>query len=114
MSKDSWRITMPKVIRVDIDGTICKNNGDFDYVNAEPLYERIEKINKLCDDGNIIIYWTSRGKGIGIDLYKFTHAQLVTWGCKFHALEMDKPFYHLFVDDKNINSEAFFEETDNS
>jgi len=101
---------MAKVIRVDIDGTICKNNGDFDYFNAEPMYDRIEKINKLYDEGNIIIYWSARGIGTGIanGLYEFTKNQLDGWGCKYHFLKLTKPFYHLFIDDRNVNSEDYF------
>ena len=29
-------------------------------------------------------------------------------GCKFHELRMGKPYYDLFIDDKNINSEEYF------
>lgn len=101
---------MSKVIRVDIDGTICKNSSDFDYINAEPLYDRIEKINELYNEGNIIIYWTSRGKGIGMDMYELTKAQLDSWGCKYHDIRCTKPFYHLFIDNRNVNSEDYFNE----
>jgi hydroxymethylpyrimidine pyrophosphatase-like HAD family hydrolase len=46
------------VVYVDIDGTICSQEED--YSNAKPYRERIQKINKLYDDGNEIIYWTAR------------------------------------------------------
>ena len=30
------------------------------------------------------------------------------WGCKFHELKMGKPNYDLFIDDKNINCDTYF------
>ena len=56
-----------KVIYVDIDETICHRETavDFgtthDYTKAQPIVENIEKINKLYDEGNTIVYWTPRG-----------------------------------------------------
>ena len=50
---------------VDIDGTIC-NPGDSDetrYTGATPIQDRIDKINKLYDDGHHIVYLTARGMG---------------------------------------------------
>ena len=47
------------VIYVDIDGTICHTNGT-DYNDSKPKYDQIYKINKLYDEGNVIIYWTAR------------------------------------------------------
>jgi len=52
-------------IFVDIDDTICfykKEEGTkMDYSKANPYLERINKINKLYDEGHKIIYWTARG-----------------------------------------------------
>ena len=48
---------------VDIDGTIC-DPGDTDatrYTDATPIRSRIDKINKLYDDGHYIVYLTARG-----------------------------------------------------
>ena len=51
-----------KVIYVDIDETIChrETSVDFgvthDYSKAKPIPENIEKINKLYDEGNTIVY----------------------------------------------------------
>ncbi len=56
-----------RVIYVDIDETIChrETSVDFgvthDYTKAKPIQENIEKINKLYDEGNTIVYWTARG-----------------------------------------------------
>ncbi|MGI9555132.1 MAG: hypothetical protein ACR2M6_04070 [Vampirovibrionia bacterium] len=99
------------LIMVDIDDTICfYNNVDkkSDYTLANPYKDRIEKINKLFDEGHTIVYWTARGTMTGINWFKITIDQLNTWGCKYHELRMNKPAYDLFIDDKNMESKLFF------
>ena len=98
------------IIYVDIDDTICfyKNNDKTNYNYAEPNDERIKIINDLYDKGNTIIYWTARGTKTGINWFKITLEQLNEWNCKFHELRMNKPYYDLFIDDKNINSDIYF------
>ena len=95
------------IIFVDIDETICKTPACRNYELATPLVDRIEKINKLYDD-NTIIYWTARGSGTGIDWRNVTEKQFKKWGVKYHDLRFGKPNYDIFIDDKNINSETFF------
>ena len=100
-------------IFVDIDDTICfydkaDNLTNKDYSKAQPYKDRILKINKLYSEGNIIIYWTARGSVTQKVWFNITYKQLQNWGCKFHELRMGKPAYDLFIDDKNINSETFF------
>ncbi len=96
------------IIFVDIDNTICKTNGG-DYKNVTPYIERIIKINALYDKGNKIVYWTGRGVGSGKDFRKLTEEQLEKWGAKYHELRLDRPCYHLHIDDRSINSEKYFE-----
>ena len=101
------------VIYVDIDETICNISGSDssvarDYNKAVPILERIEKINNLYDEGHTIVYWTARGSLTGIDWRELTEKQLKTWGVKYHDLRLDKPYYNLFIDDKNINSNNYF------
>jgi hypothetical protein len=96
-----------KVIYVDIDGCIC-TNALTDYTKASPYPWRIEKINKLYDEGYIIIYWTARGMTTGKDWKEVTEQQLKSWGAKYTEVRMGKPYYNLFIDDKAINSEFFF------
>ena len=93
---------------VDIDETICQSPESRDYALAVPLLERISKINKLYDEGNTVIYWTARGTGSGIDWREVTEKQFKEWGVKYHDLRFGKPIYDLFIDDKNINSDLFF------
>ncbi len=100
---------------VDIDGTICsQTNGD--YETAVPIVHRINKINKLYDEGHTIIYFTARGMGRYFDDEKLasarfrqiTELQLKLWGCKYHKLILGKPSGDFYIDDKGINSDDFF------
>lgn len=93
---------------VDIDETICFYSDDRIYELAIPSYENINKINKLYDEGWIIIYWTARGSSELNNherleyIRKLTLTQLNKWEAKFHQLEMGdkKPLYDLIIDDK--------------
>lgn len=89
----------PKKYIIDIDGTICTQTKS-DYSNAQPIKDRINKINKLYDDGNYIVYWTARGMASNTDWSELTRSQLHEWGCKYHELNMQKPSYDVWVDDK--------------
>ena len=92
---------------IDIDGTICKEVGEV--IGREPYMDRIEKINKLYDEGHTIVYWTARGTGSGIDWREVTEKQFEEWGVKYHELRFGKPIYDLFIDDKNVSSERYFQ-----
>jgi len=94
---------------VDIDETICfYDNDDRVYEQAVPSEHNIAKINKLYDEGWIIVYWTARGSSDvtntqRLEYYrKLTIEQLSTWGAKYHRLEVGdkKPLYDLVIDDK--------------
>jgi len=101
---------------VDIDGTICTSVTDGNYANALPIYDRIDRINKLYDEGNYIVYLTARGMGRhsnNVDLakerfYEITELQLRLWECKYHELFLGKPSGDYYIDDKGINSNDFF------
>ena len=87
-------------IYVDIDNTICKTEG-MDYSKSSPIFANIEKINKLYDSGNEIIYWTARGSITKIDNFELTEKQLKKWNCKYHKLSVgQKPYYDLLICDK--------------
>tara|TARA_R110000796_G_scaffold173206_1_gene290137 strand:- start:1868 stop:2167 length:300 start_codon:yes stop_codon:yes gene_type:complete len=92
------------IIYVDIDGTICtqdKINNSADYKNVQPRQKQIDKINKLYDEGNTIIYWTARGTVTQIDWLNLVKNQLTSWGCKYHDFRTGKPQYDLWIDDKS-------------
>ena len=100
---------------IDIDGTICTTtNGT--YENSKPIVHRINKINKLYDEGHQIIYLTARGMGrynndenlAKARFYEITELQLRLWGCKYHSLILGKPSGDYYIDDKGINSDEFF------
>lgn len=95
------------IIYCDIDDTICRSpqiNGRTVYEQAEPIQANIEKINKLHDEGNAIVYWTARGKASGYDWETLTREQLKRWGCKFTKLDVKtKPMFDLLIDDKVLN-----------
>ena len=95
------------IYMIDIDGTIC-NNTNGDYENAQPIVERIAKVNALYDQGHTINYWTSRGMRTGLDWADLTQRQLIKWGCKYHKFSMGKPMYDIWVDDKAFSDQDFF------
>jgi hypothetical protein len=91
------------VIRIDIDETICHSPDVPDYSTSVPIPENITKANKLYDEGNTIIYWTARGQKTGIDWSDTTMKQFAEWGVKYHEIHFDKPYFDLFIDDRNLN-----------
>ena len=97
------------IIYVDIDETICETPPDRNYKLSNPIKENIKNINDLYDQGHTIIYWTARGTGSGIDWRDLTEEQFEKWGVKYHRLKLSKPIYDLFICDKAINTNAYFE-----
>lgn len=95
----------------DLDGVIC-NTYKSDYRNSKPKKNVISMINKLYPKNYILIY-TSRFMGRSNENqkiaykkgYNFTFKQLKSWGLKFHKLQLGKPSYDIFVDDKSFNFE---------
>tara|TARA_B100000073_G_C23256128_1_gene380421 strand:+ start:166 stop:492 length:327 start_codon:yes stop_codon:yes gene_type:complete len=100
----------------DIDGTICQSEVG-KYEKATAYFHRIEKINKLYDEGHHIIYFTARGMltldGDLFEVYRtwydVTKDQLSKWGCKYHQLILGKPGADYYIDDKGISDKNFFE-----
>ena len=104
---------------IDIDGTICSNtNGN--YEDAKPIVDRIKLINKLYDEGNKIIFLTARGMGRSGNSVAFaekafselTEKQLKDWGVKYNQLFLGKPSGDIYIDDKGIKDENFFNTRD--
>ncbi len=101
---------------IDIDGTVCQQTDNIDYIDAVPFTDRIEKINKLYDEGNTIIMYTARGMGRGNgdaaaaynELFRLTDDQLKSWGLRYHRLQLGKPIGHVYVDDRAVNANDFF------
>lgn len=97
---------------IDIDGTICEEVGAV--IGRKPYKDRIKQINKLYGEGHTIIYITARGRksGRGETYYRpITESQLRLWGCKYHELAFKLHDADVFVDDKAVNIEEFFEKS---
>ena len=98
-------------MNIDIKPLVEKypNDAELGSKVREIYWDRIDKINKLYEEGNTITYWTARGSVTKIDWYNVTKKQLEMWGCKYHNLSVGKkPAYDLLICDKAINSEEFF------
>ena len=98
-----------KVIMVDIDGTICKQDGDprssddaYSFRTSKPFPQRIEYLNSLHEEGHYLHYWTARGCWDGTDTLDETRAQLDSWGVKYNDVAVFKPFYDIWIDDKAV------------
>ena len=98
---------------VDIDGTIVSNTDNGNYHEAQPIADRIAHFNNLYDQGHEIHYWTARGSVSGIDRTELTMQQLAQWGVKYTTAATGKPAYDIWIDDKAINVEAYFEDLTN-
>ena len=98
---------------VDIDGTICTQTVNSTYSVAEPFVNRIKHFNDLYDRGNEIHYWTARGGTTGKDWSELTRAQLSEWRVKYTSLSFRKPSYDIWIDDKAINVEQYFDDINN-
>lgn len=96
-----------KTFIIDIDNTICETEGS-DYPNSKPFKYRIAMINDLYNSGHRIIFWTARGSSSGIDWTELTKKQLEEWSVKYHELNMKKPSYDYWIDDKAISDREFF------
>ena len=99
------RITAPncKKYMIDIDGTICLTRNS-DYKNSIPFQHNIDIFNKLYETGHEVNYWTARGANSGKNWDEFTIEQLKSWNVKYTSLNMDKPHYDVWIDDKAINA----------
>lgn len=99
----------------DLDNTLCKTTNS-DYLNSEPIIERINFVNVLYTEGNRIVIYTARGMGSTDNnqhkaiqkYYSLTEKQLNTWGLKYHSLMLGKPSGDFYIDDKGVESENFF------
>jgi hypothetical protein len=90
------------IVYCDIDGTICTHEKD--YRDARPLQDKIDIMNRMHDEGKMVVYWTARGVGTGLDWSELTKNQLDSWGVKYHKIKLDKPLFDLFIDDRAINA----------
>lgn len=83
-------------IVIDIDGTICTEEKTFERCLAVPLPGAVESIQKLYDNGHMIILYTARGWSE----YEMTVNWLQTNKVPFDQLLMGKPIADVWIDDR--------------
>lgn len=98
---------MPKKYFIDLDNTLC-NTQNSNYINSNPILERIEYVNNLKKEGNHITIWTARGAKSGINYSELTKQQLTNWNVQYDELLMGKPDYDIYIDDKSFNVDTFW------
>jgi hypothetical protein len=109
---------------IDIDGTLTEPHEGTPW-EAVPIPSRIDKVNKLYDEGATIYLMTARGfirsqdhDGTITEQQKFadeharerTEAQLTKWGVKYHKLYFGKPRAVIYVDDRAMSDHEFFQD----
>lgn|SRR3990167_9752688 len=91
----------------DLDGVLCSNEKDV--YDAVPFVDRINKVNRLYEQGHIILIDTARGTLTGKDHQRRTEEQLKKWGVKYHHLRTGIKFFaDRYIDDKALLDKDFF------
>jgi capsule biosynthesis phosphatase len=112
---------MKQTFIMDIDGTICQahldESGKYDYVNADPFQQVIDKVNQLYEDGHTIILFTARGmrthKGNVKKIKELVLPVLEDWlkrhEVKYHEIQVGKPWgpHPIYVDDRCLSIKSF-------
>lgn len=93
-------------IIIDMDGTICTEMRQFSRCLAEPKSDAIETINKLYDEGHIIIIYSAR---TWVE-YEMTVEWLKRHRIKYHQLFMGKPIGDVWIDDRAITAKDNWKE----
>lgn len=81
-----------------MDGTICTEERTFSRSLAKPKKDAADMINKLYNDGHIIIIYTAR---TWME-YEMTEYWLNKNNIKYHQLFMGKPVGDIWIDDRAI------------
>lgn len=90
----------------DIDGTLCTNTWG-EYEQAEPYPAAIDAVNRLHDEGHVILLYTARGSTTGVDWRALTAEQLLRWNVRYHELHFGKPTADVYVDDRAVNAHVW-------
>jgi hydroxymethylpyrimidine pyrophosphatase-like HAD family hydrolase len=90
-----------KTIAVDLDGTLALDGGKkwWDFKNLKPNKIMVNAVNKLANDGHLIIIYTSRE----YSYYDTTKAWLDKHGVIYDDIAMGKLRADFYVDDKAIH-----------
>lgn len=105
---------------IDVDGTICDAplvEGRYDYPNAVPITETIERIKHLKESGHTIVLNTSRGmrtyRGdrdmIEVNVRPIMEEWLKKHDVPYDSLHMCKPWGPdpIYVDNRNLSLKSF-------
>jgi len=60
--------------------------SNFNHNMIKPKYPCIEKINKMYDNGDEIVYWIPKELNGEIDWEDFMFKKLMEWGCSFNDI----------------------------
>jgi len=95
-------------IAIDLDGTVA-DYTDIDFskveddpqelMKAKPIEGALAGVKKLHEEGNTIVFYTSRDHGSK----EITEKWLTEHGFPFHHVEMEKLVAHIYIDDRAIN-----------
>jgi capsule biosynthesis phosphatase len=105
-----------KTLVVDVDDTISVTTTH-DWENATPMWETINKLNKLHDEGWTVILMTARGQvSCEGDFQKADEKyreKMEAWlhrhGVKYDMLSFEKYLGAYYIDDKSMTPEQFIE-----
>lgn len=95
-------------IAIDLDGTVADcTDIDFSKVDenpdelmkATPIKGALEAVKKLHEEGNTIVFYSSRDHGSK----EVTERWLKEHGFPFHHVELEKFVAHIYIDDRAIN-----------
>jgi len=102
-----------EIVAVDMDGTLCEAYDFTDWMhhppkywmevmaNLKPIQKTIDYVNKLSDEGAEVYIFTARD-----DIYtQMTIDWLKKNKVKYEWIQMKKPFYTLFIDDRTMRPE---------
>ena len=102
-------------IVIDIDGVLC-DEGHKDVSQRVPYTNRIAFLNDMYNRGHEIVIFTSRGmkscNNNQVEADKkyrsLSEKQFADWGLQYHELYFGKPNADLYIDNKNILMQDFF------
>jgi len=89
-------MSTPKVLFIDMDGTLCTEEKTFERSLARPLPGAQAALQEFHNAGHTIVIWTARGW----EQYKVTKQWLDSHGFVYHQLLMGKPIASVFIDDR--------------
>lgn len=98
-----------KTFVFDLDGTLCTQPHPTEFSGAQPIPDRIARVNELYKAGHRIVIDTARGSRTGQAWRAETQRQLAAWGVLHHELRVgEKPGAEVYVDDRAIPADIFF------